>query len=352
MAWNTCVMADLMENTASPLTVEELFRQGLLSAEARDAAHRLVRPQVAWSRWTARWLLAVGAVLTLTGIVCLIAFNWNDLGTVLKLGGAQVLILACALGAWRVGLERFPGKILLTSASFLVGVALALYGQIYQTGADTYELFLGWAALVSAWVLMGRFAALWFLWLVLLNLAVGFYWEAHDRTFLFLSCDQLALTDLSLAVLNLFALVAREWAVVRGVGYLQERWLRIVLVLAVLGALFVPSVMLIVEPGRAEVWVWAGAALNVAAMAAGFLIYRRHWPDIGVLSLFALDLSMLVMGLVAKLIFDGPTHTSWELGALVMAVLVLVIFGGTALWLRNVHREMKQGTLTTEVRHE
>lgn len=104
-------MIDLMNNPASPETVEELYRQGLLSAEARDAAHRFVRPDVAWARWMGRWLLTIGAVLTLAGIVCFVAYNWNNLGNVLKLGGAQVLVLACALGAWRAGLDRFLGRI-------------------------------------------------------------------------------------------------------------------------------------------------------------------------------------------------------------------------------------------------
>ena len=37
------------------------------------------------------------------------------------------------------------GKAVLTLLSLLVGALLALTGQIYQTGADTYELFAWWA---------------------------------------------------------------------------------------------------------------------------------------------------------------------------------------------------------------
>lgn len=344
-------MVDLMENQASPEAVEELHRHGLLSAAARDAAHRFVRPPIDWSRWLSRWLLATGAVLTLAGLICLVAYNWNDLGTVLKLGGAQLLVLACALGAWRAGLDRFLGKILLTSAGVLVGIALALYGQVYQTGADTYELFLGWAVLLFGWVLVGRLAALWYLWLVLLNLAVCFYWEAHPRTSFFLLPDEEALTAVSLAVLNALALAARERAVVRGVAFLGERWLRMVLVLAVLGTLFVPSAMLVVEPSRAEAWMYACAGVHLAAMVAGYHVYRRVWPDIGALGLCTLDFSLLMIFVLGKLVFDGPVDLPWELGMLAMAITVLAVFSGTALWLRNVHRAMRQGTPAVEARH-
>ncbi len=40
-------------------------------------------------------------------------------------------------------------------------ILLAVYGQTYQTGADPYELFFGWAILIIGWVAISRFAPLW-----------------------------------------------------------------------------------------------------------------------------------------------------------------------------------------------
>ncbi|MBC8290414.1 MAG: DUF2157 domain-containing protein, partial [Planctomycetes bacterium] len=45
------------------------------------------------------------------------------------------------------------------------GVFLAVFGQVYQTGADEWLLFAGWAGLILPWTALSRFEALWILWL-------------------------------------------------------------------------------------------------------------------------------------------------------------------------------------------
>jgi uncharacterized membrane protein len=44
-----------------------------------------------------------------------------------------------------------------------VGVLQAVFGQIYETGADSYVLFLIWALLIIGWVAIGGYAPLWLL---------------------------------------------------------------------------------------------------------------------------------------------------------------------------------------------
>jgi hypothetical protein len=56
-----------------------------------------------------------------------------------------------------------------------VGVFLAVFGQVYQTGADRWDLFAQWSALIFGWVLLARFTPLWGVWLVVTNLALGLY---------------------------------------------------------------------------------------------------------------------------------------------------------------------------------
>jgi uncharacterized membrane protein len=60
-------------------------------------------------------------------------------------------------------------NVILTGASVLVGVLFAVFGQIYQTGANAYDFFLAWAIFVTLWVLISNFAPLWLLYLVLIN---------------------------------------------------------------------------------------------------------------------------------------------------------------------------------------
>lgn len=84
---------------------------------------------------------------------------------------------------WRLGLERAAGKAALLAASLLVGALLALAGQIYQTGADTWELFAVWALMVFPWVAASRFSALWLFWLGLLNVASSLYFRTWGSFF-------------------------------------------------------------------------------------------------------------------------------------------------------------------------
>ena len=47
----------------------------------------------------------------------------------------------------------------LIAASVLVGVLLAVIGQVYHTGADAYSLFAAWTLLILPWTLASRSAA-------------------------------------------------------------------------------------------------------------------------------------------------------------------------------------------------
>src|SRR5699024_11365250 len=42
-------------------------------------------------------------------------------------------------------------QLLLLIASIITGSLLALFGQVYQTGADTWQLFFAWAILITPW---------------------------------------------------------------------------------------------------------------------------------------------------------------------------------------------------------
>jgi len=50
-----------------------------------------------------------------------------------------------------------------------VGVLFAVYGQIYQTGANAYDFFLGWTIFITLWAIVSNFAPLWLIYIVLIN---------------------------------------------------------------------------------------------------------------------------------------------------------------------------------------
>ncbi|HYJ83119.1 MAG TPA: DUF2157 domain-containing protein, partial [Allosphingosinicella sp.] len=128
-----------------------------------------------WRAFLGQLTLWLGTIALAASVIFFFAFNWDDLGRFAKFALVEAAILAGLALLWRLGPDGIPGKALLTLLSLLVGALLALTGQTYQTGADTYELFAWWAVLILPWVLLGRFSPLWLVWLALLNLAAYLY---------------------------------------------------------------------------------------------------------------------------------------------------------------------------------
>jgi uncharacterized membrane protein len=117
-------------------------------AVGRAAAAAVETPEPArWSRLLALASGALGAGLFASGVVTFVAYNWAALGRFARLGLVQGLLVAAVVGAARLR-SRLASQIVLSLGAVLVGALLAVYGQTYQTGADPFELFLLWAALI------------------------------------------------------------------------------------------------------------------------------------------------------------------------------------------------------------
>ena len=167
-----------------------------------------------WRSFLDRLLLFGGTVLVAAGVIFFLAFNWNDLGRMFKFALVEALIVAALAFVWRLGLERISGKAALLGAALLTGALLALIGQTYQTGADTFELFAVWALAILPWALVARFPALWLFWLLLVNLAAFLYVGTTRRALWFFagSDQQLWL----LFALNTVALIVWEGLALSG----------------------------------------------------------------------------------------------------------------------------------------
>ena len=211
-----------LDRPASIPLLRRLLAADALHLEEVKRMERRLRRELPWSLWLDRGLLILGVILIVAGIGYFFAHNWQHLTENDKLGLAGGSVLIAFLGAIYAGADRFLGKLLLLAASLLVGVFIAVFGQIYQTGADTYELFQAWALLILPWVVLGRFVPLWLIWLGLVNLAIGFYWPVS--VYLLLGSEQaescFRYETLSLFALNLAALSLREWA-----GWSKIAWL-------------------------------------------------------------------------------------------------------------------------------
>ncbi|MDH4072888.1 MAG: DUF2157 domain-containing protein, partial [Gammaproteobacteria bacterium] len=159
--------------------LHELASELAFTEAAYERAFELAgfRPDAnSWRNGLSRFLMALGTALIVAGITAFFAWNWADLGHFQKFGLIQAGIVAAVIATWRFGIDSLPGGASLFAAAFLVGVLFAVYGQVYQTGADPYGLFLAWGLLILPWAVVGRQQGLWLLVVVLWNLALVMYW--------------------------------------------------------------------------------------------------------------------------------------------------------------------------------
>ncbi len=83
--------------------------------------------------------------------------KWSKLAL---LEGAMLVSFALAAV---LGIKRLPGQCLLLAGTVFIGVFFAVFGQIYQTGADAWQLFALWALLMLGFVGLSRFPGQWIL---------------------------------------------------------------------------------------------------------------------------------------------------------------------------------------------
>jgi uncharacterized membrane protein len=296
-----------------------------------------VRRDLPWKIWLDRGLLGLGVLLVVTGIGYFFAHNWNHLTNADKLGLAGGAVLVSLLAATWTGLDGYAGKFLLLAASALVGVYLAVFGQVYQTGADSYELFTGWAFLTFPWVALGRFTPLWLFWLGLLNLAVGFYWPLSSLFFGIESFDLFRHETVSLMLLNGFALLLREVLQNRRLPWIDRGWSALVLLAAVLIPAAVETIGEILNTWDSGVSSRGAflACLLYGIGVAGLGFYYSRWRySLPALALATLSACTVLTFLVIRVLDFDQSHLTagtWLLAGLI----ILAIFGGGVFFLRR-----------------
>ena len=133
------------------------------------------RPQAAhWRAALHTLAIFATALFACTALICLIAYNWEDLHRFARIAlVATAFLVPCALAAVRG--KTLPDALqqaLYLAAMLAAGGLFALIGQIYQTGADTWQLFALWAALTLPLALIARTRLCWLLWFVLADCAL------------------------------------------------------------------------------------------------------------------------------------------------------------------------------------
>lgn len=315
----------------------ELIEQGAIAQEHTDAALDVlkVRPDAsAWRGFVDRLLLWTGALALAFSVLFFIAHNWAELGRFAKFGMLQLAVALATLAFWRIGPERATGQASLLVAAILLGVLLAYFGQTYQTGADPWELFFYWALLMLPWAIIGRFAGIWILWLLLLNLTVILYHQAFSG-FLSLAMTSEMVMLWELFLLNTVALCAWELAANVCQG-LNRRWA--IRLLALAGGLPVTWVTLRAIGGSGDFGFGTGM-IWFLWLAAMYLVYHRLRRDLFMLAGCCLSGIVVSAVFTGKQLLMGGNDAALSLTFLVLALLVIGMGAASAAWLKTIHRQ-------------
>jgi uncharacterized membrane protein len=260
-----------------------------------------------WLPKASHVLASGGAGALALGLIFLTAFNWADLNKFLKFAFLEGLIAALVAGALLRGLNNLLSKGLLVLAAGCLGPLLAVFGQTYQTGADVWQLFAGWAGLSLVWALVARSSGGWLLWIGLAQTALWL----NLNTFFDLNLLSIGSVPLWIAVagINGMLLVAWEFCAKKLPwldGRLAPRLIAAVLLFAVtatvISSLFFSSVT-----GRFQPFVmWA------LLVAGGHLWYGRGQRDIVIATFGWIAVASVALSITVKLLADlNPILTTF-----------------------------------------
>ncbi|MDR3157456.1 MAG: DUF2157 domain-containing protein [Zoogloeaceae bacterium] len=281
-----------------------------------------------WRRFADRLLLALAVLALSSGVIFFFAYNWEYLGHFSRFALAEGALILALFGVWRLGLERLSGKASLFAAALSLGALLALIGQTYQTGADPWELFAVWCALILPWAVLGRLPLLWLFWLALFNVALYLYLSYFNwQTFFFVNLCALALWEDA----------GRRFAEFRR-GFAPR-------LVALAAAFFVTY-------GAVVYGVWGGSesvafqksdnALLIWAMwAAGcWYFYRYRARDFFMLALVAASFLPLATSALFRLLSESSWRHDEFTVFLLIGILVVGITLAVGLGLWHVHKRM------------
>ena len=281
-----------------------------------------------WRVFLGRATLWLGTIALASALIFFFAFNWAELPHMAKFGLVEAAILASLGLCWWTGVDSLAGKAVLLLLSLLTGALLALTGQVYQTGADTFELFGWWAVLILPWVAIGRFSPLWLFLLGLLNLTA----LLHVR----LSREE-ELLIWSLFGLNTLALVGWELARRAGVSWLQDDWApRLVAVASGWWATMLGLWAVTGGIDDAQSVILALLAY-LAWIGALYLWFRTKRTDAFMLAGGLLSLIIVIVAFLSdKMLDDGGAGAFLFIG-----LVVIGMSAGGAIWLKRIVQEQR-----------
>lgn len=259
---------------------------------------RSERDPVFWEKWAMHVLLLLGGVHLLAGVIFFFAYNWEALSAFAKFGLLQGAVVAAFVGAWIARLDQPAGQALLIAASVFTGVLLAVIGQVYQTGADAWQLFAAWVALILPWVMVSRSSVHVCLWIVLLLTATSLYGEQRLVALGHIDRQQLIAV---VGMIPVMFLLMCELAENVGIKWLSAGWFKRLLVTMALLTLFTAAISFVFDTSSSALPGFI--AFIVVAASLGF-VYSQWLNDYAIVAITIAFATLFAMASGGRIIFE------------------------------------------------
>lgn len=309
-----------------------------LSEKAREIGFQAINGSKKWYLWSFRFLCFYGLTLLLSGVVFFFAYNWADLGDFQKFAVLEMGFFISVLAAFFIPRGHLIEKLALTSAFMFMGVFMAVFGQIYQTGANSWELFFNWGMLGLGLVLLARFSGLWLLWAVVINVAIVTF---IDQEYAHLRISSLWIYSV-LMVFNGCFLAVREYGAWKGLPELQTFWLRYIPLIAALAASCSTFIYTMFESlfVQSTILYEVGLGLAFAVIGVGWYYFHQIKYDIVALSFLALAALITFNAFVVKMVAKSGNEIA---ALLLITIVVLTSFSAVVIALRKIHTKREAG---------
>ncbi|MDR0996159.1 MAG: DUF4401 domain-containing protein, partial [Zoogloeaceae bacterium] len=285
-----------------------------------------------------------GVLLLVSALIFFFAWNWAALPRLTKLSLADAAFLLCCLTAAaacfvRQGQGGGLWRTALFGACLCAGAWFALIGQLYQTGADVWQLFALWALFTLPLTLLSRSTATAILWLLIANLAlfIAPLWSgelpAGDAYWREITARQMVF---NLLMLTLLEIGGPRWLAV------PRRWpQRLVVFLALLPGVAWACIDVFGEHWQKISSAWLVLSLGWLMVYHGGRYGAKRYPaDLPILAIVLTGLITVATCLVGKLTISERfwREDGFGLFGFFLTGLALILMSGAAtVWLTRLH---------------
>uniref|UniRef100_UPI00404A5359 DUF2157 domain-containing protein n=1 Tax=Flavobacterium sp. TaxID=239 RepID=UPI00404A5359 len=281
----------------------------------------------AWKKFLELMFISLGVGFTVSGIIFFFAYNWADLNKFVKMGLVEGLIVIATGLVLFSKLNLQTKKIILTGCAVLVGVLFAVFGQIYQTGANAYDFFLGWTIFITIWVLVSDFPPLWLIYILLINTTMILYAKqvANDWSFVYLQTILFILNTVFAVSFHLLSKFKDH--------FLIPSWFTAILGLASVSYATIGITISIFDDKSASFFTLI--FLTMIAYGAGIL-YSLKTKNVFYLTIIPFSVICIITAFLLEISFDASM-------LFVVSIFIIASVTATIIGVLNIQKKWRNG---------